>query len=402
MPEQKNKPDTRSAIPTAMWSGRPSFPVDRTGIARTSNRTRTFAAARSARTTREAATKSTGPDKTLPQVAKPESDAAAGWPGGRAVFVRHAPGEHSPSPERAARGQLARVSTRWRIGFLALLMLVAAGCKTTGVPAGAGLGPAPDNGVPPPDPAATATLAALATTYWDGRLEADPLEATAIGDRRFDDRMPDYSPGARDRRMEQLRDLQSRVASVPAVALSPTDRVTRALLLGEIDSDLARGRLRDGRLGGGRARRPSGFAAAPARSPAGAHRGRGAHLDCALAKDGRRHRPADREPPPRSGGGQGRHARKRSNVSWDSWTICWPRKTPTGRCGCPPRSPQELARGRAKGLRPRHRRGDHRRHPPGLHPAARRPARRDPARAPATRRTPASATCPTAPPATRT
>jgi uncharacterized protein (DUF885 family) len=85
-----------------------------------------------------------------------------------------------------------------------------------------------------------AELAALAAAYWDARLAADPLEATEIGDRRFDDRLPDLTPAARDREIEQRRALRARVEAVPPAALSPTDRVTRGLLLGEIDADLAR------------------------------------------------------------------------------------------------------------------------------------------------------------------
>jgi len=100
---------------------------------------------------------------------------------------------------------------------------------------------------PPQTPAASAptapsaALAALATAYWDARMQADPLEATEIGDRRFDDRLPDFSPAARDREMEQRRALRARVEALPPAALSATDRVTRGLLLGEIDADLARG-----------------------------------------------------------------------------------------------------------------------------------------------------------------
>ena len=54
---------------------------------------------------------------------------------------------------------------------------------------GSSVGPAP------PPPGATVgsdpTVAALAAEYWERRMEADPIEATEIGDRRFDDRMPD-------------------------------------------------------------------------------------------------------------------------------------------------------------------------------------------------------------------
>jgi uncharacterized protein (DUF885 family) len=82
-------------------------------------------------------------------------------------------------------------------------------------------------------------LSALAAAYWDARLETDPLEATEIGDRRFDDRLPDLSLEARARRADLLRAQRAQAEAIPAAALSPVDQTTRALLLGEIDSELA-------------------------------------------------------------------------------------------------------------------------------------------------------------------
>jgi len=82
-------------------------------------------------------------------------------------------------------------------------------------------------------------LAALAARYWDDHLRADPLEATEIGDRRFDDLLPDETPAAREREKARLTELRARVAVLPPAALAPGDRVTRALLLGQIDSDLS-------------------------------------------------------------------------------------------------------------------------------------------------------------------
>jgi uncharacterized protein (DUF885 family) len=111
-----------------------------------------------------------------------------------------------------------------------VMLLSVGGCRTAGAPAPA---------TPPVDPGKR--LAALAATYWDARLVADPLEATEIGDRRFDDRLPDLSPEARDRELARLRALRVEVEAVPEAALGGVDVVTRALLLGEIDADLARG-----------------------------------------------------------------------------------------------------------------------------------------------------------------
>jgi uncharacterized protein (DUF885 family) len=87
-------------------------------------------------------------------------------------------------------------------------------------------------------------LAALAGEYWEGRMQFDPIEATLLGDRRFDDRMPDQSPEALERDVARLEALQRRVAALDGGTLAATDRVTWAALRGEIDSDLALRRCR--------------------------------------------------------------------------------------------------------------------------------------------------------------
>jgi uncharacterized protein (DUF885 family) len=121
-----------------------------------------------------------------------------------------------------------------RVLALALAALPAAGCKAT-------LCGAPEchvpttHGLPLRD-----SLSLLAETYWNERLAADPLEATEIGDRRFDDQVPDLSPQGLAAYRAQLGRLEDRVAALPTAGLSPGERVTRDLLAGQIDSDLAR------------------------------------------------------------------------------------------------------------------------------------------------------------------
>ena len=129
----------------------------------------------------------------------------------------------------------ARVSAvlRHPLGALAVAVL-ALSCRATG---GGQRGGPSTAAAPPLDP--PHALASLATEYWDAHLQARPLEATEIGDRRFDDRLPDNTPAARDREISALTALRARVSAVSVPALSPGDRVTRALLIGEIDTDLA-------------------------------------------------------------------------------------------------------------------------------------------------------------------
>jgi uncharacterized protein (DUF885 family) len=82
-------------------------------------------------------------------------------------------------------------------------------------------------------------LNALAHEYWEKRLEADPIEATLMGDRRYDDRMPDQSPEALERDVRRLEDLRRRVQALDVAALPHAEQVTRGALLGELSSDLA-------------------------------------------------------------------------------------------------------------------------------------------------------------------
>ncbi len=122
------------------------------------------------------------------------------------------------------------MKTKTRVLALGVLFALTA-CKTAPQPL-------PAASAAPADP--TAALAALAKTYWDARMAADPLEATETGDHRFDDLLPDESPAGRAADRARLEHLRARVDAVPAAALSPTDRVTRSLLLGELDADLSR------------------------------------------------------------------------------------------------------------------------------------------------------------------
>jgi uncharacterized protein (DUF885 family) len=132
-----------------------------------------------------------------------------------------------------SRGILPAV-TLFRASLLGLwaLSLCSVACRTAGPTPTAAAAPSAADGK---------TLAALAARYWDGRLAFDPLRATDIGDRRFDDRLPDLSPEARDRELARLRALRVLVEAVPESALGADEVVTRDLLLGEIDADLARG-----------------------------------------------------------------------------------------------------------------------------------------------------------------
>src|SRR5262245_39017654 len=128
-----------------------------------------------------------------------------------------------------------------RRSYVAVFALVAAACR----PAAAPLLPVETPAATPADAGApkkpeTPTVVSLAAEYWEARMRAHPLEATGIGDRRFDDRLPDLTPEERERLRAARVALRARVEALPADGLSARDRVTRALLLGELDGDLAR------------------------------------------------------------------------------------------------------------------------------------------------------------------
>ncbi|MEP7029227.1 MAG: DUF885 domain-containing protein [Candidatus Eisenbacteria bacterium] len=74
-------------------------------------------------------------------------------------------------------------------------------------------------------------LAALATEYWEQTLAWNPLTATLVGDRRFDDSMPDLAPEALEAQRSDLAALAVRADTIPTDGLSPEERVTRLQLI---------------------------------------------------------------------------------------------------------------------------------------------------------------------------
>ncbi len=81
-------------------------------------------------------------------------------------------------------------------------------------------------------------LAALAAHAWDQQMEAHPVFATALGDRRFDDRLRPNGPGAGEAHAERLDALARRTAAIDPVGLSAADRVTRDALADFLAAEL--------------------------------------------------------------------------------------------------------------------------------------------------------------------
>ncbi len=86
-----------------------------------------------------------------------------------------------------------------------------------------------------------ARLDALAGEYWAGHLRADPVAATALGDRRYDHLLADETPQAREREMLRLGQLRNGLFA-PDLApdrLPAADRLNHAALVEAIESDCA-------------------------------------------------------------------------------------------------------------------------------------------------------------------
>lgn len=86
---------------------------------------------------------------------------------------------------------------------------------------------------------ASESLANLARDYWEGRLAASPVEATSIGDRRYDDRLDDNTPEGRERDRARLAAVLEKARAIPDKDLNAGDRLTRSALITEVEGELA-------------------------------------------------------------------------------------------------------------------------------------------------------------------
>ena len=85
-----------------------------------------------------------------------------------------------------------------------------------------------------------ATLNALVEEYFDQQLELSPMNATAIGDSRFDDRLDEStSPGYREKSLGLERAYLDRARAIDATQLSAGSRITLEIFVGEREQALA-------------------------------------------------------------------------------------------------------------------------------------------------------------------
>jgi uncharacterized protein (DUF885 family) len=87
----------------------------------------------------------------------------------------------------------------------------------------------PPVALPPPAPASaapTGSLRALFDSEWEYELSEYPTYASSLGDHRFDDRWPDASPAAFERRAAHDREVLARLAVIDPAGLPHQDRVS--------------------------------------------------------------------------------------------------------------------------------------------------------------------------------
>lgn len=82
-------------------------------------------------------------------------------------------------------------------------------------------------------------LAHAADAYWQATMRAEPVWATSIGDRRFDDLLDDPSPEANAARRTFLAGLAAEVEAIDPAGLPSAERVTRSALLAQVLADIA-------------------------------------------------------------------------------------------------------------------------------------------------------------------
>ena len=82
-------------------------------------------------------------------------------------------------------------------------------------------------------------LAKLCDEFWQAQLQANPTQATSLGDKRYDDRLDDITPGGIARERKRLEETLARARAFDERALSPQDLLTRTALITEIEDQLA-------------------------------------------------------------------------------------------------------------------------------------------------------------------
>jgi len=96
--------------------------------------------------------------------------------------------------------------------------------------------PVPAHSQNPPDPAAA--LKAFFAQEWDWTMRENPVWASNLGDRRFNDRWEDVSLENLDRQQAHRQDALTRLSAIPREALSEQDRVSYDIFEYQTEMDI--------------------------------------------------------------------------------------------------------------------------------------------------------------------
>jgi len=90
-----------------------------------------------------------------------------------------------------------------------------------------------------PDPQAAKALHALFDADWQRQLRENPLNASYLGDERYNDRLPDLSPGAIKAAEQAVRDSRTKLLAIDRKQLSEADQLNYDIYLGDLDDSIA-------------------------------------------------------------------------------------------------------------------------------------------------------------------
>jgi uncharacterized protein (DUF885 family) len=85
----------------------------------------------------------------------------------------------------------------------------------------------------------TSAIDELAARFWEALLEADPLQATVVGEHRYDDRLPDLTPEARESQLRTLAALRVQADHLVPDPGLPEEMLTLSALRWSLDAKLA-------------------------------------------------------------------------------------------------------------------------------------------------------------------
>ena len=85
----------------------------------------------------------------------------------------------------------------------------------------------------------------LLSDEWNYELESNPENATSIGDKRFNDRLNDYSPAGRARALAREQDFRKRFTAIAPRGLSAFDQLNRELMLRRLGTQLEQIELKE-------------------------------------------------------------------------------------------------------------------------------------------------------------